>query len=241
MPINEKAIHRLNSGELSAVFLSDAFSGQRKELLATLQRKDRLKYNVFTIAHENEGCEVVHAFHGRSIDGSNFCRNHGVSSETFISQYPSKEISNIDAEKKRFSFVQHIIKEEPERASLSQAWTKFEGFVLSWTKSHYGLHYLSNCLGNTGDLSPFLEKIQLGVKSLSNQKGSNEDSIMTAGLLSHLVFGVDHNFGILLEGPTDDDKSRAMLFCKEMLPNDFLPNNLHLVESINWDELNPSG
>lgn len=255
MPLNKEVISRLNATELYAVFSSDAFSGQRGEMLETLQRKNGLGYDAFTGAHRDEGCKTVYVFrefsespfvyldlmHLSYKHWSFYCRKHGVSSETFVDISFPEEPSNIDAEKNRFSFVQHIIRKEPESESLVQAWNKFEDFILSWAKDYEGLHYLSDYSGKIGSISPFLEKVQLGVKSLSNQERSNENSIMTAGLLNHLVFGVDHNFGILLEDLTGDDKGKAILFCKEMLPNDSLPNNLRLLESVNWGKVIPSG
>lgn len=255
MPLNKEAILRLNETELYAVFSSDAFSGQKGEVLETLQRRDGLGYDVFTEAHRDEECKTVYVFRGFSESPyvhldlthlsykhwSFFCRKHGVSSKTFVDMSFPEEPSNIEAEENRFSFVQHIIKEEPESESLVQAWNKFEDFIVSWAKDYKGLHYLSDYSGKTGSISPFLEKVQLGVKSLSNQEKSSENSIMTAGLLNHLVLGVDHNSGILLEDLAGGDKEKAILFCKEMLPNDSLPNDLRLLESVNWSEVVPSG
>ena len=250
MPLNKEAIKRLDTSELYAVFSADAFSGQREELLETLQRKSKLEYDAFKGTHQSEGCKVVYIVRGYSdspfvdIDLNRYsykhwsfwCRRHGVSSETIIDMSFPEEPSKPDAEKSRYDFIQHIIGEKSERESVVQAWNKFEDYIVSWAKVYEGLHYLSDYSGEVGIITPFLERVQLGVKTLNNQGKSDENSV-ALGLFSQLVFGVDHNFGVLLEDLTSDEKGKAILFCKEMVPRDFLSNNLLVLENANWDNL----
>ncbi len=251
MPLNKEAIKRLTADELYGIYASEAFSGQRKEVFKALQKKNALGYENFKRLHQDQGCKTVYVLHGYSdspfvnLDGiphsyrhfSFWCRKHGVSSHTLVDVSLPEEPSSLDAETSRYNFTQHIIKEGLESESIVQAWNHFEDYILSWAKDYEGLHYLSDYFGNTRSISPYLQKVQNGVDTLKNHENSNEDSIITTGLLAHLVFGEHERLGMILEGLTEEERLRAVTFCEEMLPKDFLASTTNILESVNWDDV----
>lgn len=252
MPLPKESFNKLTPEELFVIVDSDVFLGQRKEILEYFQGINNLDYDTFKKIHHSQGCKTVYALRGYSespfVDTDLFipqsykhlsfwCRNHGVTSEIFYDLTFPEEPSTLAVETNRYNFVRHIIEKKSTSENIVEAWSKFEAFILSWSTLYEGLHYCADYCGTTGSISPFRQKIQLGVSSLQNQEDNNENLLITVGLFFQTIFGVDESLGVLLETLTDDERENALLFCKEMLPKGWIANNTALFESINWDSI----